>query len=486
MGFPKANRGFLSACVVDTNRVEARKTSSALSKHVTCGQPAHVLSSKEHAVAFLQHTPVNIAIVDLECIGGEVELAEIVAAAPRAVLIAVSAKGSVSRAMNAMRNGAHDFLTKPYTNEMLIEKLEAHLGVFKSSGSSSSPSVPVEAKTPVASNVSSNKSVPTQFEGFVGSSSRMQSVYGQIKRMATSSAPAFITGESGTGKELCAQALHTRSARKAGPFVAINCGAIPANLMESEIFGHARGAFTGADEARAGAAELADGGTLFLDEIGEMELCLQSKLLRFLQTGSIQRVGEHKTRALDLRVICATNRDPKTEIAAGRFREDLFYRLHVLPIHLPALRDRREDITALAQTFLKTYAAEENRGFLRFSNCAEALLLQYNWPGNVRELENVIRQVVVMNDGREVTEAMLSPLLRDQRTPVFSDVALTMPEPNMVTPRNIEPLWFQEKQIIETTLETFDGNIALAAAALEISPSTIYRKKQSWAERANG
>ncbi|MES0869314.1 sigma-54-dependent transcriptional regulator [Pseudovibrio sp. SCP19] len=467
---------------MDTNRTEARKTSSALSKYVTSGQPAHILSSKEHAVAFLRHTPINIVIVDLECIGGEAELSEIVAAVPRAVLIAVSAKGSVSRAMNAMRNGAHDFLTKPYTSEMLLEKLEAHLGVFKSTA----PSPSVTASTGSDAIVSGEASgTSSQFEGFVGSSNRMQSVYAQIKRMATSSAPAFITGESGTGKELCAQALHARSARKSGPFVAINCGAIPANLMESEIFGHARGAFTGADEARAGAAELADGGTLFLDEIGEMELCLQSKLLRFLQTGSIQRVGEHKTRSLDLRVICATNRDPKTEIAAGRFREDLFYRLHVLPIRLPALRERREDIPSLALTFLKKYAEEENRRFQRFSTYAEALLLQHNWPGNVRELENVIRQLVVMNDGDEVTELMLSPLLREQTVPVLSEIAFGTAEPAPSMGRSIEPLWFQEKQIIETTLETFDGNIALAAAALEISPSTIYRKKQSWAERAN-
>ncbi len=206
--------------------------------------------------------------------------------------------------------------------------------------------------------------------------------------------------------------------------------------------------------------------------------------MRFLQTGSIQRVGEHKPRSLDLRVICATNRDPKTEITAGRFREDLFYRLHVLPIRLPALRERREDIPSLAQTFLKKYAAEENRRFQRFSTYAEALLLQHSWPGNVRELENVIRQLVVMNDGDEVTELMLSPLLRDQAVPVLSEIAFSASEPMPSMGRSIEPLWFQEKQIIETTLETFDGNIALAAAALEISPSTIYRKKQSWAERA--
>ncbi len=480
MGSPKTNDRFLNACVVDTNRAEARKTSNALSKHVTCGQPAHVLASKDHAVAFLRHTSINIIIVDLECIGGDAELADLVTAAPHAVMIAVSAKGSVSRAMNAMRNGAHDFLTKPYTSEMLLEKLEAHLGVFKRAA----PSRTASAKPEAAAGVETAKAA-AQFEGLVGSSSRMQSVFAQIDRMATSSAPAFITGESGTGKELCAQALHNRSARKTGPFVAINCGAIPANLMESEIFGHVRGAFTGADEARVGAAELADGGTLFLDEIGEMELCLQSKLLRFLQTGSIQRVGEHKQRSLDLRVICATNRDPKTEITAGRFREDLFYRLHVLPIRLPALRERREDIPALAQTFLDRYTAEENRRFKRFSTYAEALLLQHSWPGNVRELENVIRQLVVMNDGEEVTELMLSPLLREQTAPVLSDITFSEREPAHLMGRSIEPLWFQEKQIIETTLETFDGNIALAAAALEISPSTIYRKKQSWAERAS-
>ncbi|SDQ78664.1 sigma-54 dependent transcriptional regulator [Pseudovibrio sp. Tun.PSC04-5.I4] len=482
MGSPKANNRFLNACVVDTNRSDARKTSSALAQHVTNGQPAYILSSKEHAVAFLRHTPINVIVVDLECIGGEAELSEIVAACPRAILLAVSAKGSVSRAINAMRNGAHDFLTKPFTDEMLCEKLDAHLGAFQAqSGKVHQKTVAVPSSNQrVGSDVSA-----TQFEGFVGTSNRMQTVYGQIDRMATSSAPAFITGESGTGKELCAQALHARSARKAGPFVAINCGAIPVNLMESEIFGHVRGAFTGADEARAGAAEIADGGTLFLDEIGEMELCLQSKLLRFLQTGTIQRVGEHKVRSLDLRVICATNRDPKAEITAGRFREDLFYRLHVLPIRLPALRERREDIPTLALTFLRKYAGEEKRGFQRFSTGSEALLLQHSWPGNVRELENVVRQLVVMNEGVEVTESMLSPLLQSNPASIQSDISISATEYAFSSGRSIEPLWFQEKQIIETTLETFDGNIALAAAALEISPSTIYRKRQSWADRAS-
>ncbi len=312
------------------------------------------------------------------------------------------------------------------------------------------------------------------FEGFVGASAAMRAVYDQIARIARSRAPVFVTGESGTGKELCAEAVHARSGRGAGAFIAINCSAIPRDLMESEIFGHVRGAFTGAVEDRPGAAELADGGTLFLDEIGELDLALQAKLLRFIQTGAVRRVGDVRVRPVDVRFVCATNRDPFQAVESGQFREDLFYRLHVLPIRMPPLRARRDDIVPLATRFLTEFAAEEGRGFTAFSPAAEAALRAHAWPGNVRELQNVIRRAVVLHDGDGLSAAML-PI--DPQRSEFADNGVA-PSPS---DPDVAPYRHQERDIIETALAAFDGNILRAATALEISPSTIYRKRQAWA-----
>jgi two-component system repressor protein LuxO len=262
--------------------------------------------------------------------------------------------------------------------------------------------------------------------------------------------------------------------------VAINCAAIPRDLMESELFGVVRGAFTGAHEDRKGAAELADGGTLFLDEIGEMDLSLQAKLLRFLQTGVISRVGETATRKVDVRVVCATNRNPMQMIAERKFREDLFYRLHVLPIHLPPLRQRPSDIMVLARHFLARYAREENKVFGGFNTDAAQQLTGADWPGNVRQLQNMIRRIVVMFDGGDISGQMLAAA--DIEARAVSPAAVEAPRTD--GRRTVLPMWQQEQRIIEDAVAIYGGNISLAAAALEISPSTIYRKRQSWAEMA--
>ena len=220
-------------------------------------------------------------------------------------------------------------------------------------------------------------------------------------------------GESGSGKEVAAEAIHRSGRRAKRPFVAINCGAIPENLLESELFGHVKGAFTGALENRIGAAKAADGGTLFLDEICEMELRLQVKLLRFLQTGMIQRVGASTPEPVDVRVVCATNRDPAREVAEGRFREDLYYRLNVIPLELPALRERGNDVLEIAQSFVERFSTEEGREIERLSAGSQSYLLSHDWPGNVRELQNTIRRSIVMGHG---TELDLTPL-NDPRTP---------------------------------------------------------------------
>jgi len=313
--------------------------------------------------------------------------------------------------------------------------------------------------------------------GFIGSSPAMQSVYRIIDSAASSKATVFITGESGTGKELCAEAVHRISPRRDKPFIAINCAAIPKDLMESEIFGHVKGAFTGAISDHVGAAKRADGGTLFLDEICDMDPNLQTKLLRFVQTNSFTPVGGSTVQRVDVRFVCATNRDPLMEVEAGRFREDLYYRLHVIPIDMPPLRQRDDDVRKLAETFLDSMAAEEGKKFDGFSEEAAALIGSFDWPGNIRQLQNVESTIVVLNAGGTVSAAMLPPLLRKQTPPPMTQVG---------SDGEIVPLWLIEKRAIEHAITLCQGNIPKAAELLRISPSTIYRKRQAWAAGEEG
>jgi two-component system repressor protein LuxO len=426
---------------------------------------------------------------------------------PTAVVI-ITAHASVNVAVEAMRHGAYDFVVKPFTADRLmvtvrnaVERLRLVQIVDTYTG----------------------ELARSRFHGFIGSSLVMQGVYRIIDSAASSRATVFITGESGTGKEVCAEAIHRQSPRRDKPFVAINCGAIPKELMESEIFGHVKGAFTGAVADREGAAARADGGTLFLDEICEMELGLQTKLLRFIQTGTYQKVGGTRLEKIDLRILCATNRDPLREVEEGRFREDLYYRLHVIPIHLPPLRDREDDVLSIARQFLLDYAAEEGKSFNRFHPDVEHIFQAYSWPGNVRQLQNVIRNVVVLHDGEQVMLSMLPPPLNQsaqslhaqQRPAPVAAPALAVPalagpaehgggqgfvgsfgqqathatpgptggfmvQPAAPEPRPIRPLWQVEKETIEEAIAACDGNIPRAAALLEISASTIYRKRLAW------
>jgi two-component system repressor protein LuxO len=329
--------------------------------------------------------------------------------------------------------------------------------------------------------------------GFTGSSPVMRGVYRTIEAAAPSKATVFITGESGTGKELCAEAIHRASPRAKGPFVAVNCAAIPQDLMESELFGHVKGSFTGATSTRDGAASRADGGTLFLDEICEMDINLQSKLLRFLQTGTVQKVGGDGPQKVDIRVVCATNRDPLVEVEENRFREDLYYRLHVIPLHLPPLRERPGDALEIARVLLKRMVQEEGKGFGGFAADAEAAISSYDWPGNVRQLENSLRNAVVLHDGAELTLSMLPPPINTlkgatgapQGAPGAGAIAAGASVASAAAAVDdgvIRPLWMVEKEIIERAIALCDGNIPKAAALLEISPSTIYRKKVAWGD----
>ncbi len=399
-----------------------------------------------------------------------------------APVIVVSNAGSLGLAVTAMRAGAADFLARPTRVEALCEAIERALARSRPEKTTGAI-VPEHAAT--------GEERPADFERFIGRSEAMRDVFEMISRVSRSRAPVFVTGESGTGKELTAEAIHTRSSRS-GAFVALNCGAIPRDLMESEIFGHVRGAFTSANDDRTGAAELADGGTLFLDEICEMELGLQTKLLRFIQTGTLCRVGDTRQRPVDVRFVCATNRNPATEVSAGRFRADLFYRLHVLPVHLPPLRQRPSDILPIAEAALHAFGEEEGRHFTGFDAEACALLTGYEWPGNVRQLQNVVRRLVVMNEGGKVSAPMLAMALAHAGQPGVE--RLTGAE-NLIgaapfalstgQAQQIEPFWVQERRIIEDALAACAGNVTQAAAALQISASTIYRKKQGWTDDAS-
>ena len=412
----------------------------------------------------------DIVVLGIEG-AGEACLEAIRQAADFGPVVVASATGSLAFAVAAMRAGAADFLVKPVGADALAAAIRRAV----ETGSRS------KAVTRAAD--------PAPFGPFVGVSEAMRGVFETISRIAPSRAPVFVTGESGTGKELTAEAIHARSGR-AGAFVAINCAAIPRELMESEIFGHARGAFTGAHDDRPGAAELADGGTLFLDEICEMAPDLQTKLLRFIQTGTVRRIGASAQKPVDVRFVCATNRNPEAEVAERRFRADLFFRLHVLPVHLPPLRERAEDILPLAESFLSDFSAEEQRRFSGFDDGTAALLRSYDWPGNVRQLQNVVRRAVVMNDGERIGPEMLAmalahagqppatgPIARPHSISGPGDRAVTAFRPDRAA---IEPFCVQERRIIEQALAAFHGNVGQAAAALHISASTIYRKKQAW------
>ncbi|MBC7433563.1 MAG: sigma-54-dependent Fis family transcriptional regulator [Rubritepida sp.] len=401
-----------------------------------------------------------------------------------AACIVITANGSVNVAVEAMRQGAMDFIVKPYGKARLKVTLDNAL-----------------EKRALKAELSAVKQRLNRgrFFGFVGSAPVMQAVYRTIEAVAPSRANVFVTGESGTGKELAADAIHKSSPRAKGPFVALNCAAIPRDLLESEIFGHVKGAFTGATDNRPGAARQAQGGTLFLDEIGEMPLEMQVKLLRFLQTGSFQPVGASRPERADVRIVSATNRDPLVEVEAGRFREDLYYRLYVVPIELPPLRERGEDVLMIARHFLAQFSKEEGRHFRGFSREAEASIRGYSWPGNVRQLQNAMRNVVVLHEAETVEATMLPAMLlrADRRPPVPGRLpeqelatGLRAPPPGPSVPDYrptepppapfIEALAAVEKRAILAALDHTQQDVPRAAALLEVNPSTIYRKLAAW------
>jgi len=375
---------------------------------------------------------------------GLAALSAILTLDPLAKVIVVSGQSERQNALHAVAAGAYDFLCKPVDMDEL--RLVLQRCVYLAELEQEYRAMQYIERADV-------------FEDMLGVSPQMQAVFDFIRKVAPTSAPALILGESGTGKEMVAKALHRRSAQSGGPFVAINCNSIPENLLESELFGHEKGAFTGADRQRKGHVETASGGTLFLDEIGELPASVQVKLLRFLQEKCFQRVGGRLEIQSDARVIAATNRNLQELAAGGKFREDLYFRLAVMVVRMPALRERGDDILLVAKAFLHTYGIEQAKPSLTFAPDALRALTLHRWPGNVRELQNRVRRAVIMADGKRVTARDLE----------LTDTLSALPPQTLKEARESV-----EREMVQDALRRHRGKITSAAMELGISRPTLY------------
>jgi two-component system response regulator HydG len=362
-------------------------------------------------------------------------------------------------AVEAMKLGAYDYLTKPLNFDELKLTLERALEHKRLS----------EENRHLRETVSSGQPL----SGIIGTSSAMREVTEMVKVVAPTEATVLITGESGTGKELIARAIHSASNRKKRPLVTINCAALSEPLLESELFGHEKGAFTGADRRRDGRFMQADKGTIFLDEIGEISMHMQAKLLRAVQEREIQRVGSDTVQSVDVRILAATNRDLKAEVEAGRFREDLYYRLHVMVLRLPALRERQDDVPLLANFFLERFAEKNRKTLKGFTPLAMDMLIRYPWPGNVRELENTVERAVILSMGEYVTEKELPASMVEQYEP-------DGPARERDGQIGGKPLEDVQKLAILATLEQTGGNKSEAAKILEITRTTLNNKLKKY------
>ena len=366
------------------------------------GYEATAFASPRAALDFCKCGKVDLVISDIKMpeMGGVEFLKALKDLDPDVLVIMITAYASVETAIEAMKSGAYDYFTKPFNIE------EIRLNIRKA----------LKLKSLEEENRLLKTDLKTKygFANIIGTSPKMAEVYGFIMSIARTKSNVLITGESGTGKELVARAIHMESERKDGPFIAINCGAIPENLLESELFGHQKGAFTGAHASKTGLAEESDKGTLFLDEITELPLHLQVKLLRFIQERNFRRVGGTTDISVDIRLIAATNKDPEAEVKASRFREDLFYRLNVIRINLPPLRERKEDIPMLARYFMERFGREHGKSIKKITEGALKCLIAYDYSGNVRELENIMERAVTLETTEAVTMEALPPALKER------------------------------------------------------------------------
>ena len=421
-------------------------------------------------VAAYQKSIFDVVITDLKMdkVDGIEVVKQLRAIDSDCVVMVVTAFGTIETAVAAMQQGAYDFITKPFAPEVLRAKVEQGLQIAGTRK---------QLQRLIAHNEVLSQEAAAAVGSLVGQSEPMQKLVALIRRAAQSETTVLVTGESGTGKELVARMIHDLSPRKAGPFVVVHCAALAETLLESELFGHERGSFTGAVRRKFGRFELADKGTLFLDEIGEIPLAIQTKLLRVLQQKEIQRVGSEETLKVDVRVVSATHRDLKAEVARGTFREDLYYRLHVVPLHIPPLRERPEDIPLLASYFVSKSAAKMNASVKGLTEGAVRSLTRYAWPGNVRELENAIEQSLVFAENPLIDEADLPSFLHDEsgRRPIASSIPI--PRGDRPLPEILEDV---ERQLIEQAYEKAGRVKTETARLLGIKTSALYYKLEKY------
>ena len=418
-------------------------------------------ASGEEALEAVRRDRPDVVVTDLMMpgMGGEELLRAVKAIAPEIEVVLMTAFGTVEGAVAAMKDGAYDFITKPVKRHAIVKSVRQALER--------------------ASLVAENRSLRARLArlsgeatdgGMVGSAPTFRAALDTLRQVAPTAATVLLLGESGTGKELAARLLHDLSPRSGAPFVPVNCAAIPETILESELFGYERGAFTGATQRKEGRFQRAHGGTLFLDEVGDMSPGVQAKLLRVLQDGVVERLGGTQPVQVDVRIVAATNRDLAAEVRAGRFREDLFYRLDVVAVRLPPLRERREDVPLLATSFLRGFAERNRRPVTGFSDAALQALASHDWPGNVRELQHAVERAVVLCKGERVEVDDLPDAVRSSAT------GRPLPPSGTLTIAIGTPLEEIERIVIRETLRQTRGDKNLAAQLLRVAPRTIYRK----------
>ena len=422
------------------------------------GYSVKLAANGAEGLALIEKGDIDLVITDLRMpgISGEEVLAKVRGESPGIPVIVLTGHGSIDTAVDAMRNGAYDFLTKPLSLDRLSLIVKRALAGRELEIRHSSLQQELDAKA--------------SFESIIGKSTEMQRIFQMVRKAADAKASVLITGESGTGKELIANALHNLSPRKNNPFIKVHCAALSETLLESELFGHEKGAFTGAASRKRGRFELANTGSIFLDEIGEINQNVQIKILRVLQDKRFERVGGEETLEVDVRVIAATNRTLVEEIAQGRFREDLFYRLNVVHIQVPPLRDRKDDIPLMLNAFLDEFNRENNKSITGFDSRSRSALYKYDWPGNIRQLRNCVESAVVMCSGNEITLEDLPPTVRGaaESNVIQVPMGVTMAE--------------AEKIIIQQNLASNQGNKTKTADILGIGRKTLHRKLEEYGE----